>query len=285
MKVIKVTPRGYCRGVVDAINIVKNARKQYPNYKITVLGMLVHNQLVVNELSALGIDFVDDTSCSRLELLDHINEGIVVFTAHGVSKEVRQKAKEKNLICVDATCVQVAKVHQLVKEYLNLGYEIGYIGKKNHPESEAILGYGKHVHLIENESDCLNLPQGVYFFTNQTTLSSLDVTHLYDVLQNRFDDCVIADKICQATYERQKAVLELKEADVLIVVGDPRSHNTAKLAQLGQKNCPIVIKAADINDVKSYRFEPEMVVAVTSGASTPTYVTQEIIQYLEMLFQ
>lgn len=283
MQVIKVVPRGYCKGVVDAINIVKNARNQYPDIKITVLGMLVHNRYVVDELQALGIDFVDDKNSTRFDLLDQIHEGIVVFTAHGVSDSVKQKAGDKGLICLDATCVQVNKVHDLVKEYLDKGYEIGYLGKKNHPESEAVLGISSKVHLIESVQDCMNLPEAKYFFTNQTTLSSLDVADMYQILRNRFDNCVIADKICQATYQRQKAILELENIDCLVVVGDPRSHNTSKLASLAQGRIPAVLKVESVNDLIHYELEAYQSIAVTSGASTPTYITQEVIKYLESL--
>lgn len=280
MEVIKVTPRGYCKGVVSAIETAKKTRKQYPNDKITILGMLVHNQYVVDALSCYKIDTIDIPNKTRLELLDEINEGFVIFTAHGVSDLVYKKAKDKNLKIIDATCEYVSYIHQIVKEKLNEGYEIGYIGKKNHPESEAVLEISPHIHLIEKEDD-LTFNHDKLFFTNQTTLSYFDIEKLYDKIKEIYPHAIINNEICNATKCRQKAVMDLKDVDVLIVVGDPKSHNTQKLASIGQKNIKTVYCVETVKDLLSIDFSKFNRVAITSGASTPTKITNQIIDYLE----
>ena len=280
MEVVKVTPRGYCKGVVSAIEIAKKTRKQYPNEKITILGMLVHNQYVVDALTYYKIDTVDIPNKSRIELLDEVNEGIVIITAHGASDKVFEKAKEKGLFVIDATCEYVAYIHKIVKEKLNEGYEIGYIGKKKHPESEAVLEISDKIHLIENEND-LNFEHDKLFFTNQTTLSYFDIKKLYETIQNKYPHAIINNEICNATKCRQEAVMNLKDVDALIVVGDPKSHNTQKLANIGSKNVPTVYCVETAKDLMNVDLSNLNKVAVTSGASTPTRITNQVIHYLE----
>lgn len=280
MEIIKVTPRGYCKGVVNAIETAKKTRKQYPNEKITILGMLVHNQYVVDALSYYHIDTIDIPKKSRLELLDEVSDGIVIFTAHGVSQQVYEKAKDKGLMIVDATCEYVAYIHKIVKEKLSEGYEIGYIGKKGHPESEAVLEISNKIHLIENEND-LNFEHDLLFFTNQTTLSYYDIQKLYETIQMKYPHAIINNEICNATKCRQEAVMNLKDVDVLIVVGDPKSHNTQKLASIGSKNIPTVYCVETAKDLLKIDLTNINKVAVTSGASTPTRITNQVIHYLE----
>ena len=176
MKCIKVTPRGYCKGVVKAINLAKQARLDYPNQKITILGMLVHNQYVCEALKELSIDTIEDVNKTRLQLLDKVHEGVVLFTAHGVSEAVERKAKNKGLICIDASCQDVIKTQNIVKEYLAKGYDIAYIGKNKHPEAEAVLSLSPKVMLIENKEQIQKLKSPL-FVTNQTTMSQSDVAN------------------------------------------------------------------------------------------------------------
>lgn len=280
MEIIKITPRGYCKGVVKAIEIAKNTRKQYPNKKITILGMLVHNKHVVEALEALNIQTIDDKKKTRSELLDEINDGIVIFTAHGVSQQVIDKAKNKGLIIVDATCQFVSIIHDLVKEKINEGYEIGYIGKKNHPESEAVLELSKKVHLVETEND-LTFNHDKLFFTNQTTLSYFDIQVLYQKIKEKYPHAIINNEICNATQSRQEAVINTKDLDALIVVGDPHSHNTSKLASIGKKNTENVFCVENAYDLLNIDLKQYHRIGITSGASTPTKITNQVIHYLE----
>ena len=169
MNVIGIMPRGYCKGVVRAINIAKKASTN--DKPIYILGMIVHNQYIVNALEDLGVYTIDIKGKTRLELLDEIHEGTVIITAHGASHKVFDKAKEKGLNVIDASCLDVIKTHDLIKDYLNKDYEVLYIGKYGHPEAEGAISIDEHqIHLIQNKNDIdLWEKDKKYVITNQTT--------------------------------------------------------------------------------------------------------------------
>ncbi len=185
MKIVKISPRGYCYGVVDAMVIARNAAldKSLPR-PIYILGMIVHNKHVTDAFEEDGIITLDGPS--RLEILDKIDSGTVIFTAHGVSPEVKQRAKEKGLTTIDATCPDVTKTHDLIEAKKAEGYHVIYIGKKNHPEPEGAVGIAPDiVHLIEKADDLktLEIPTDKILVTNQTTMSQWDVQHLMEDIQ------------------------------------------------------------------------------------------------------
>ncbi len=281
MKCIKVTPRGYCKGVVKAINLAKQARLDYPNQKITILGMLVHNQYVCEALKELSIDTIEDVNKTRLQLLDKVHEGVVLFTAHGVSEAVKEKAKNKGLICIDASCQDVIKTQNIVKEYLAKGYYIAYIGKNKHPEAEAVLSLSPKVLLIENKEQIQKLKSPL-FVTNQTTMSQSDVAELFRQIKLAFPDARFCEEICQATAIRQNAIKQLPNVDALIVVGDARSNNSNRLAQIAkERGIQKVFLVDSFHDLKQKDFRQEDIVAVTAGASTPAYLVNQVIDWVE----
>lgn len=286
MDVIKVTPRGYCYGVVDAIQLVKQVAKDRSAPRpIYVLGQIVHNRHVVEEMESLGVITLDGED--RLSLLDQVESGTVILTAHGVSPAVKIKAKQKGLRVVDATCPDVTKTHTLIAHLVSQGYQVIYIGKKGHPEPEGAVGVAPdQVHLVEKEADLARLaftPDQKLAVTNQTTLSQWDTRALIDKVRERYPNVEVYNEICMATQLRQEAVAEVApQADLVIVVGDKRSNNSNRLVQvaeeLGGTEAHLVDTAADI--------DPEWLkgrkrVAVTSGASTPTQITREVIRKLE----
>ncbi len=285
MEIIKVTPRGYCKGVVRAINIAKEAVRQYPNEQIHVLGMLVHNRYVMEALQHLNIHAIDDKSKTREELLDQIHSGVVIFTAHGISNHVIKKAEQKGLKWIDASCPDVVKTQTIVKTYLQQGYEIFYIGKKFHPEAEAICSLDNRVHLIETSKDIpLYMNDSPIFVTNQTTMSMFDVQHIFHSIQEKYPNAVICEEICNATRIRQEAVAALSEQqiDALFVVGDPHSNNSNRLAQIGkEQGIQNVYLIDDVTQIKDEQLSGMKKIAITSGASTPTYLTNQVIHYLE----
>lgn len=284
MKVIKVTPRGYCKGVVRAISIAKQCAIDHPDQTITVLGMLVHNEYVKKALELKGIHTVEDPSKTRMELLDAITEGIVIFTAHGISDEVKEKAQKKGLYCIDASCPDVVKTKELVRDHLKQGYEILYIGKRHHPEAEAVCSLSEQVHLITCEDD---LPENLtipIFVTNQTTMSIFDVERIFAKIRQIYTDARFSEEICNATRIRQQAVADLKgsKVDVLYVVGDSHSNNSKRLAQIGsEQGIPHVYRIDDVCGIQRDHLIGCRCVAVTSGASTPTYLTNQVIALLE----
>ncbi|TMF87238.1 MAG: 4-hydroxy-3-methylbut-2-enyl diphosphate reductase [Chloroflexi bacterium] len=285
MEVLRITPRGYCHGVVDAFRIAKRVREgtQGPVY---MLGQLVHNTHATDDLQEQGIKLVDPPN--RLAGLEQINEGTVIFTAHGVSPQVKARAAEKGLNAVDATCSDVVRTHELVIRLAEQGYDVVYIGRKGHPEPEGVMGEapGK-VHLVQDFEDieALQIENPRVAVTCQTTLSLWDTDELINRVRERYPQAEVHNEICRATQERQEAAVEAaKEVDLVIVVGSPRSSNSLRLVEvvkkLGGKPAHLV---NDLEDIRPEWFTGIRKVGVTSGASTPSQLTRRVIEYLEAL--
>lgn len=283
MNIKAVTPRGYCKGVINAINIAKKTKEENPNTNITMLGMIVHNKYVVNACEDMGIKCLDVNNKTRLELLDEINDGIVIITAHGVGDDVIKKAKSKGLNVVDATCVDVIKTHKIVKEHVKTGAVI-YIGKKTHPEAEGVVSLSNKVHLVSNIDDIEKLPELTnVLITNQTTMSLFDIELLIKACLIKYKDAKVYEEICNATRIRQEAVRSLKDVDCLIVVGDKHSNNSYQLKNIalnsGIKKAYLI---ETVNDLNEEMLNDCNNIAVTSGASTPTYLTTQVINILKV---
>ena len=287
MDVLKISPRGYCYGVVDAMVLARQAAMNLDLPRpIYILGMIVHNKHVTDAFTEDGIITLDGPN--RLEILKRVDKGTVIFTAHGISPEVRKLAKEKGLTIVDATCPDVTKTHDLIAEKTKEGYDVIYVGKKGHPEPEGALGVAPDkVFLVENLDDLsqLTINNERIIITNQTTMSQWDVSEIMSEALKKFPNAEIHNEICLATQIRQEAVAEqAKEADLLIVVGDPKSNNSNRLAQVSSEIAGTpAYRIADLSELKiEWLKDPRIKkVAVTSGASTPTPITKEVIQFLE----
>ncbi|MDN4493249.1 4-hydroxy-3-methylbut-2-enyl diphosphate reductase [Ureibacillus aquaedulcis] len=285
MQVIKINPRGYCYGVVDAMVIARNASldKTLPR-PIYILGMIVHNKHVTDAFERDGIITLDGEN--RKEIIEQVESGTVIFTAHGVSPEIREIARKKGLVSIDATCPDVTVTHDLIREKSAEGYDIIYIGKKGHPEPEGAIGVAPdHVHLVQSEQDIENLQlnNDKLLVTNQTTMSQWDVKAAMDNLKVKYPHIQIHEEICLATQVRQEAVAEQAgKADLLIVVGDPKSNNSNRLTQVSEEiaNTPSY-RIADITELNLQWLEGIETVAVTAGASTPTPIVKEVITFLE----
>ncbi|MCK4551885.1 MAG: 4-hydroxy-3-methylbut-2-enyl diphosphate reductase [Tenericutes bacterium] len=284
MKVISITPRGYCKGVIKAISAVKNAIKN-PEIKkpIYVLGYIVHNKFVVNDLKDSGVITLDDTKTSRIDLIDEILDGTVVLSAHGTDPSVKEKLKEKNIPYIDATCEDVEKTFDLIKNYDKLGYFIIYIGKHNHPEANAAVSLSKNIVLVETIDDIPNNIKDPVFVTNQTTFSFIEIEHIIDEIISIYPNTLISEEICSATSQRQSAIIKYnKKVDLCYIVGDPRSNNSKNLAIISRNitnTKTFLIESVsdiDINDLIDIS-----TVSVSSGASTPTYLTNEVIEFLK----
>ncbi|NGX74861.1 4-hydroxy-3-methylbut-2-enyl diphosphate reductase [Staphylococcus sciuri] len=287
MEIIKITPRGYCYGVVDAMVIARNASldKSLPR-PIYILGMIVHNKHVTDAFESDGIITLDGPN--RLKILEQIDKGTVIFTAHGVSPEVKRRAKEKRLVCIDATCPDVDNTHQLIRDVKSNGYHVIYIGKKGHPEPEGAVGVAPDiVHLVQTLEDIDALPEALMnqklIVTNQTTMSQWDVKHLIDELKVKYPHIEVHEEICLATQVRQEAVAtQADQADLLIVVGDPKSNNSNRLAQVSKEIAHTnAYRIADLSELKLEWLQDIESVAVTAGASTPTPIVKEVIDYIK----
>ena len=283
MEVIKITPRGYCHGVVDAFRIARRVREETAG-PVHMLGMLVHNTHATDDLQKQGIDLVDQPD--RFAGLKLIKEGTVIFTAHGVSPQVKQRATELGLNSVDATCSDVVRTHELVKDLAMKGYEVVYIGRKGHPEPEGVVGEAPgHVYLVQDpeDIDALDLKGDLIAVTCQTTLSVWDTEDLIGRVKARYPNAAVHNEICRATQERQEAAVEAaKLVDLVIVVGSPRSSNSLRLVEVVKKlgNKPAYL-VDNMEDLDPNWFKGSKKVGVTSGASTPTQLTRRVIEYLE----
>lgn len=282
MEIIKVVPRGYCQGVVRAIQTAEKTARETDGEPVYMLGMIVHNRFVVDACEKLGIHCLEAGGKTRLQLLDEIDHGTVIFTAHGVSDAVYEKAARKGLRVVDATCPDVRKTHDLIRSHVKDG-DVLYIGKKNHPEAEGAAGISERVHLISKEEDLRELGElENVMITNQTTLSILDNQALIEACLRKYPDAAVQEEICNATTMRQKAVMNLAGADLLIVVGDPHSNNTNQLREIGLKaGIPKALLIENAMMLKESDIRGFEKVAVTSGSSTPNAITDGVIETLE----
>jgi 4-hydroxy-3-methylbut-2-en-1-yl diphosphate reductase len=288
MEVIKISPRGYCYGVVDALQMVRQTAKDPAVPRpIYIIGQIVHNRHAIEELTQLGAVTLDGPD--RESILEQVSEGTVIFTAHGVSPAIKQRAQERGLHCIDATCPDVTVTHDLVRKLVAQGYYILYIGKKGHPEPEGVMGeVPGHISLIETEADvdALRLTaeqERKLAISTQTTLSQWDTRRVIQYIKTRYPHAEVHIDICKATQTRQEAVAEqAKGADLTIVVGDPRSNNTNRLVQVSQELAGVpAVRIEDLSQLDRQWLKGKKRIAVTAGASTPSQLTREVIRFLE----
>jgi len=279
MNVILAQPRGFCAGVVRAIEIVEQALKFY-EAPIYVLHEIVHNRYVVNGLKKRGAVFV--------ETLDEVPLGAVcIFSAHGVATTVINNAKQRQLKVIDATCPLVTKVHVQAQRYVQNGFEVIIIGHAGHPEVEGTRGCvtgSVHVLCTPQEVATLSIkePERVAYVT-QTTLSVDDTRDVINALTKRFPKIqgpALSD-ICYATQNRQDAVRQLVSAlDVLLVVGAYNSSNSNRLRELGTQSGIKAYLIENAEDLQKTWFSDKFVVGITAGASTPEILVKEVLQRL-----
>jgi 4-hydroxy-3-methylbut-2-enyl diphosphate reductase len=279
MKIILAQPRGFCAGVVRAIDIVEQALAKY-GAPVYVRHEIVHNRHVVESLKKKGAHFVEE--------LSEVPEGaITIFSAHGVSRKVVNEAKQRSLPIIDATCPLVTKVHIQGRRYITQGRAVVFIGHAGHPEVEGTLGQiDGDVYLVGKEEDVANLPIAVdapVAYITQTTLSVDDTLGVIAALRRRFSDVKGPETrdICYATQNRQTAARELsKLADVLIVVGARNSSNSNRLREIGEELGLPSYLVADATEIDAGWVRNAGVVGVTAGASAPEVVVEEVVRAL-----
>ncbi|MDE5867807.1 MAG: 4-hydroxy-3-methylbut-2-enyl diphosphate reductase, partial [Anaeroplasmataceae bacterium] len=277
MKINKISPQGYCGGVSNALHQIESVLNDSSTPKpIYMLGSVIHNAYVISKLQEKGLILIEDKTKKRIELLDEIESGTVIFSAHGVSKAVYQKAQLKNLHIIDTTCPKVAIIAKQMEHHLNSGYTCAYIGMKHHPECEGILGISDSIILIETTKDIKKLPLNKsLYITNQTTLSILDTKEIYDEIKLKFPRAILDNKICNATSVRQEAISNQEKVDLCIIVGDIHSSNAKKLVLAG-KNAKInTILVESVKDLQSIDLTNIESVSISSGASTPNELVDE----------
>jgi len=282
MRVILAQPRGFCAGVVRAIEIVDRALQKH-GAPVYVRHEIVHNRHVVENLRNKGARFVEE--------LDEVPQGAVaIFSAHGVAKTVERAAEERDLDVLDATCPLVTKVHVQGRQYVAAGRTLILIGHAGHPEVEGTIGQiPGTVLLVQSEADVskLDLPlDAPLAYVTQTTLSVDDTRGIIDALLARFTDIVGPDTrdICYATQNRQAAVRELSDlVDVLLVVGATNSSNSNRLREIGSETGVPSYLVADGSEVKPEWFANVQTVGITAGASAPEEMVENVIDALRAL--
>jgi 4-hydroxy-3-methylbut-2-enyl diphosphate reductase len=279
-KIILLRPRGFCAGVVRAIDVVKIALNMY-GAPIYVRKEIVHNRHVVEELKALGAIFVEE--------LDEVPTGArVIYSAHGVAPEVRTQARQRSLKVIDATCPLVTKVHLEAKKFARQGYTIVLIGHKDHDEVIGTLGEApESTALVSTVEDVDRLqvkdPERVSFIT-QTTLSLDETRDIVQRLKEKFPSIQgpAAQDICYATENRQvavKAVVPLCE--MLLVVGSQNSSNSRRLVEVCEKMGVPAYLVDDLTEVQPQWLENIQTVAVTAGASAPENLVEQLVEFLQ----
>ncbi|MBW4022656.1 MAG: 4-hydroxy-3-methylbut-2-enyl diphosphate reductase [Proteobacteria bacterium] len=279
MRVLLAQPRGFCAGVVRAIDIVERALKKY-GPPIYVRHEIVHNRHVVEDLRQRGAVFVDE--------LDEVPEGaITVFSAHGVARKVQDEAISLGLPVIDATCPLVAKVHAEGRRYAAQDREIVLIGHAGHAEVEGTIGQiPAKVHLVQTAEDVATLAvrdDDKLAYVTQTTLSVDDTRGIIQALQERFPTIQGPDvrDICYATQNRQQAVRDLaQQVDVLLVVGSRNSSNSNRLRELGEELGCRSYLVDDEEGLQAQWFEGVGSVGVTAGASAPEVLVQGVLDGL-----
>lgn len=282
MQVILAKPRGFCAGVVRAIEIVERALEKY-GAPIYVRHEIVHNRHVVDTLRRKGAVFVE-------ELADVPPGAMTVFSAHGVARSVEEEAKSRGLPVLDATCPLVTKVHLQGRRYAATGRTLVMIGHAGHAEVDGTRGQvGVPIHLVESVDDvaALDLPRETpVAYITQTTLSVDDTRETIEALHARFDDVLGPDvsEICYATQNRQTAVRDLcRVVQVLLVVGSENSSNSSRLREIGVAQGLPSYLVADGSAIDPAWFEGVVAVGLTAGASAPDELVDSVIAALRLI--
>lgn len=285
MQIILANPRGFCAGVDRAITIVERALELF-GAPVYVRHEVVHNRYVVNRLKELGAIFIEEIN----EVPDN---AILIFSAHGVSKSVREEAKQRQLRIFDATCPLVTKVHMEVARSSYRGEEVILIGHAGHIEVDGTMGQYNNpeggIYLIESIEDVEKLKvknEQHLCFTTQTTLSVDDTAEIIAALKKRFPNIRSPRKndICYATTNRQQAVKQLaSQADMVLVVGSKNSSNSNRLAELARRNSKHAYLIDFASDIDPAWLTNARTIGVTAGASAPDILVQQVIDRLKNL--
>jgi 4-hydroxy-3-methylbut-2-enyl diphosphate reductase len=285
-------PRGFCAGVDRAIDIVNRALDIF-GAPIFVRHEVVHNKYVVDLLRNRGAVFVEELS-EIPEVDEKGRDSIVVFSAHGVSQQVREDAEQKGFKVFDATCPLVTKVHLEVVKFSRSGRECVLIGHQNHPEVEGTMGQydrsqGGDMYLVESVEDVARLQvknAEKLSYVTQTTLSMDDTSLIIDALRERFPSIEGPRKndICYATQNRQDAVKQLAlECDLMLVVGSPNSSNSNRLRELAERLGCDAYLIDSVEDIDASWFANKARIGITAGASAPELLVQQVVQHLQSM--
>ena len=285
-QILLISPRGFCAGVTRAIDTVVEVLEKF-GPPVYVKHEIVHNKHVIDDLKAKGAIFIEDINDAPIDKP-------LVFSAHGVAKNILDTAKQMNKYVVDATCPLVTKVHVQAIKFYNLDYKIILIGHKNHPEVEGTLGQlsAGAIVLIENLDDIQNLKfenEDKLAYVTQTTLSVDDTKEIIDALKKKFPHIKSSPKedICYATTNRQNAIKEYAhECDSFIVVGSKNSSNSNRLVEVAKKSgCNLSVLLENASNLNIDNYKNHQTIGLSSGASVPDILVQDVISKFREAFE
>ena len=285
-QILLISPRGFCAGVTRAIDTVVEVLEKF-GPPVYVKHEIVHNKHVIDDLKAKGAIFIEDINDAPIDKP-------LVFSAHGVAKNILDTAKQMNKYVVDATCPLVTKVHVQAIKFYNLNYKIILIGHKNHPEVEGTLGQlpAGRIVLIENLDDIQNLKfenEDKLAYVTQTTLSVDDTTEIIDALKKKFPHIKSSPKedICYATTNRQNAIKDYAhECDSFIVVGSKNSSNSNRLVEVAKKSgCDLSVLLENASNLNIDNYKNHQTIGLSSGASVPDILVQDVISKFREAFE
>ena len=285
-QILLISPRGFCAGVTRAIDTVVEVLEKF-GPPVYVKHEIVHNKHVIDDLKAKGAIFIEDINDAPIDKP-------LVFSAHGVAKNILDTAKQMNKYVVDATCPLVTKVHVQAIKFYNLNYKIILIGHKNHPEVEGTLGQlpAGAIVLIENLDDIQNLKfenEDKLAYVTQTTLSVDDTKEIIDALKTKFPHIKSSPKedICYATTNRQNAIKDYAhECDSFIVVGSKNSSNSNRLVEVAKKSgCGLSVLLENASNLNIDNYKNHQTIGLSSGASVPDILVQDVISKFREAFE
>jgi 4-hydroxy-3-methylbut-2-en-1-yl diphosphate reductase len=286
INILLASPRGFCAGVERAVEIVNQSLKKFGS-PVYVRHEIVHNQYVVNSLEKKGAIFINELN----EVKDKSRP--VIFSAHGVSKEIIEQAKIESIVYIDATCPLVSKVHREAEILAKNEFNIIFIGHKNHPEVIGTMGQidNKYITLVENKKDIQNyspkIKNNKYAYITQTTLSVDDTLDMISLLKNIFPSIKdpIKSDICYATTNRQEAVKKISsQCDLFLVVGSKNSSNSLRLVEVAKKSgCKNSILVDAENNLPIEEIKNSKTIGITSGASAPEILIEKLIAEIKSM--
>ena len=286
MEIIRAKYMGFCFGVLEAINVcnslVEEKGKKY------ILGMLVHNKQVVEDMQRKGFKLV--TEEELLQDVDSLKENdIVVIRAHGTSKKVHEKLKERKVKVFDATCIFVNKIRQEIEIANEKGYSILFMGDRNHPEVKGVISFADDIQIFESYEEATKLKidlDKIYLLSTQTTLNKRKFEEVKKFFKENYKNVIIFDKICGATAVRQKAVEDLAvKVELMIVVGDTKSSNTKKLYEISKRLNDNTYLIENEEQLDLDIFSGKKVVGITAGASTPEETIMNIEKKIRGIYK
>ena len=291
MDILRAKVLGYCMGVRRAMETAEECLSKYNDKKVFTFGPLIHNKEALLPLEKKGLGIIEEKD---IESIDEKNPPVVIIRAHGISPFILEKLQKKNCLIVDATCPLVVANQKKAASYAKESYQVILAGDKNHGEVVGIAGFAEYeksgsCFLVENEADAIRLVanlsenqrNGKLIFLCQTTFSSKEFDKIAAVLQNAKPDTVILKTICNATNQRQEALLDLcKQVDGVIVVGGKNSANTQRLYLSAKANCKNACHIENASEIPELFFNLEKI-GITAGASTPDEVIEDVEKILK----